>query len=109
MFGWLVADGWCWFVLREEYCWLVTDGWFVLREKYCWLVAGKPSEQAVGCLSERAAKYGEPLVRHIVHVQAQHPCSTLFLGNGEHAEHRAPKGRNERPNEKKLKKRQEAL
>jgi hypothetical protein len=20
MFGWLVADGWCWFVLREEYC-----------------------------------------------------------------------------------------
>jgi hypothetical protein len=36
-----VADGWCWFVLREEYCWLVADGWFVLREKYCWLlVAG---------------------------------------------------------------------
>jgi hypothetical protein len=25
-----VADGWC---------------WFVLREKYCWLVADKPSEQ----------------------------------------------------------------
>jgi hypothetical protein len=23
IFGWLVADGWCWFVLREEYCWLV--------------------------------------------------------------------------------------
>jgi hypothetical protein len=38
--------GWCWFVLREEYCWLVTGGWFVLREKYCWLVADKPSEQA---------------------------------------------------------------
>jgi hypothetical protein len=45
MFGWLVADGWCWFVLREEYCWLVADGWFVVREKYCWLVADKPSEQ----------------------------------------------------------------
>jgi hypothetical protein len=44
VFGWLVADGWCWFVLREEYCWLVTGGWFVLREKYCWLVADKPSE-----------------------------------------------------------------
>jgi hypothetical protein len=43
-----VADGWCWFVLREEYCWLVADGWFVLREKYCWLVADKPSEQAAG-------------------------------------------------------------
>jgi hypothetical protein len=41
-----VADGWCWFVLREEYCWLVVDGWFVLRVKYCWLVADKPSEQA---------------------------------------------------------------
>jgi hypothetical protein len=22
----LVADGWCWFVLREKYCWLVGDG-----------------------------------------------------------------------------------
>jgi hypothetical protein len=41
-----LADGWCWFVLREEYCWLVAGGWFVLREKYCWLVADKPSEQA---------------------------------------------------------------
>jgi hypothetical protein len=39
--------GWCWFVLREKYCWLVADGWFVLREKYCWLVADKPSEQGV--------------------------------------------------------------
>jgi hypothetical protein len=48
LFGWLVADGWCWFVLREEYCWLVAGGWFVLREKYCWLVADKPSEQADG-------------------------------------------------------------
>jgi hypothetical protein len=47
LFGWLVADGWCWFVRREEYCWLVAGGWFVLREKYCWLVADKPSEQAV--------------------------------------------------------------
>jgi hypothetical protein len=49
LFGWLVADGWCWFVLREEYCWLVIGGWFVLREKYCWLVADKPSEQGVAC------------------------------------------------------------
>jgi hypothetical protein len=46
LFGWLVADDWCWFVLREEYCWLVAGGWFVLREKYCWLVSDKPSEQA---------------------------------------------------------------
>jgi hypothetical protein len=45
LFGWLVADGWCWFVLREVYCWLVAGGWFILREKYCWLVADKPSEQ----------------------------------------------------------------
>jgi hypothetical protein len=49
LFGWLVADGWCWFVLREEYCWLVAaGGWFILREKYCWLVADKPNEQAEG-------------------------------------------------------------
>jgi hypothetical protein len=45
LFVWLVADGWCWFVLREKYCWLVAGGWFVLREKYCWLVADKASEQ----------------------------------------------------------------
>jgi hypothetical protein len=37
LFVWLVADDWCWFVLREEYCWLVAGDWFVLREKYsCW-------------------------------------------------------------------------
>jgi hypothetical protein len=41
-----LAGGWCWFVLREKYCWLVADGWLVLREKYCWLVADKPNEQA---------------------------------------------------------------
>jgi hypothetical protein len=48
LFGWLVADGWCWFVLREEYSWLVVGGWFVMREKYCWLMADKPSEQGGG-------------------------------------------------------------
>jgi hypothetical protein len=42
-----LTGGWCWFVLREKYCWLVTNGWFVVREKYCWLVADKPSAQAV--------------------------------------------------------------
>jgi hypothetical protein len=26
MFVWLVADGWCWSVLREKYYWLVADG-----------------------------------------------------------------------------------
>jgi hypothetical protein len=38
LFVWLVADGWCWFVLREKYCWLIAGGWFVLREKV--LLAG---------------------------------------------------------------------
>jgi hypothetical protein len=46
LFVWLVADGWCWFVPREKYCWLVVGGWFVLREKHCRLMADKPSEQA---------------------------------------------------------------
>jgi hypothetical protein len=45
LFGW--PGGWCWFVLREEYCWPVAGGWFDVREKYCWLVADKPSEQCV--------------------------------------------------------------
>jgi hypothetical protein len=53
LFVWLVADGWCWFVLREKYCWLVAGGWFILREKYCWLVADKPSEQG-GSYSTRS-------------------------------------------------------
>jgi hypothetical protein len=56
-----VADGWCWFVLREKYCWLVTAGWFVPREKYCWLVADKPSEQGgnyeLGMNCHRAVAY----------------------------------------------------
>jgi hypothetical protein len=26
LFVWLVADGWCWFVLREKYCLLVAGG-----------------------------------------------------------------------------------
>jgi hypothetical protein len=26
LFVWLVADGWCWFVLREKYYWLVAGG-----------------------------------------------------------------------------------
>jgi hypothetical protein len=45
MFIWLVADGWCWFVLREKYYWLTAGGWFLQREKYCWLVTDKLSEQ----------------------------------------------------------------
>jgi hypothetical protein len=32
LFVWLVADGWCWFVLREKYGWLVARGWFGLRK-----------------------------------------------------------------------------
>jgi hypothetical protein len=61
LFVWLVADGWCWFVLREKYCWLVADGWFVVREKYCWLVADKPNEQGndLGFGRGGAGKEGE--------------------------------------------------
>jgi hypothetical protein len=40
LFVWLVADGWCWFVLREKYCWLVAGGWFVLEKSTVgwWLI-----------------------------------------------------------------------
>jgi hypothetical protein len=41
LFGWLVADGWCWFVLREEYCWLVAAGcWWLFRSERKVLLAG---------------------------------------------------------------------
>jgi hypothetical protein len=39
----LVADGWC---------------WFGLREKYCWLVADKPSEQGELAMIEDASCHG---------------------------------------------------
>jgi hypothetical protein len=37
-----MADGWCWFVLREEYCWLVAAGcwWLVLSERKVLLAGG---------------------------------------------------------------------
>jgi hypothetical protein len=38
LFGWLVADGWCWFVLKEEYCWLIW--WLVYSERKVLLAGG---------------------------------------------------------------------
>jgi hypothetical protein len=63
LFGWLVSDGWCWFVLREECCWLVAGGWFVVREKYCWLVADKPSEQDA-CRVQISTKFLKTRIKH---------------------------------------------
>ena len=39
-----MAGGWCWFVVKEKYCWL-ADGWywFGVEEKYCWLVGWQGS------------------------------------------------------------------
>jgi hypothetical protein len=25
LLAWVMANGWCWFVLKEKYCWLVVD------------------------------------------------------------------------------------
>jgi hypothetical protein len=44
VFVWLVADGWCWFILREKYCWLIAGDWFVVRKKYRWLVVDNHNE-----------------------------------------------------------------
>jgi hypothetical protein len=55
-----LADGWC---------------WFVMREKYCWLVADKPSEQGddvfaviLNLWSERQATDDEVvfLIHHMI-------------------------------------------
>jgi hypothetical protein len=62
LFGWLMADDRCWFVLREEYWWLVAGGWFVVREKYCWLVADKPNEQGVSLMECRNVHQGKARV-----------------------------------------------
>jgi hypothetical protein len=72
----MVVDGWCWFALREEYCWLVAGGWFVLREKYCWLVADKPNEQAAYC-KKQACRHN-----HSLHIKMQEES----LWNSEHSE-----------------------
>jgi hypothetical protein len=41
LFVWLVADDWCWFVLRKKYCWLVAGDWFILRKNTAgwWLIS----------------------------------------------------------------------
>jgi hypothetical protein len=72
LFGWLVADGWCWFVLREKYCWLVAGGWFVLREKYCWLVADKLSEQAASC---HTGQQSEGILRDLLGTPSACKCN----------------------------------
>jgi hypothetical protein len=41
LFGWLVADGWCWFVMREKYRWLVAAGcWWLIRSERKVLLTG---------------------------------------------------------------------
>jgi hypothetical protein len=49
---WLVIDGWCWFVMREKYCWLITSGWFVLRENTAgWWLISQANRALAGALS----------------------------------------------------------
>jgi hypothetical protein len=52
-----LAGGWCWFILREKYCWLVAGGWFVLREKYWWLMADKPKVLLAGGWEKSTANW----------------------------------------------------
>jgi hypothetical protein len=46
-FGWLVADGWCWFVVREKYYWLVGGWWLVLNwcERKALLTGWEPASR----------------------------------------------------------------
>jgi hypothetical protein len=39
LFVWLVAYGWCWFVLREKYCWLIK----IMRKLSRFLTFQKPN------------------------------------------------------------------
>jgi hypothetical protein len=88
MFGWLVADGWCWFVLREEYCWLVTDGWFVVREKHCWLVCRVGASRSRLAEAATAARHLGLGPRLLVAFFNPHPAA---VGNRERHRHaRAP-------------------
>jgi hypothetical protein len=78
-----VADGWCWFILREEYCWLVAGGWFVLREKYCWLVVDKPNEQGVTIVRKHEGRrrvHGGAGLSGGHYVNGQPPGSLKFAG-----------------------------
>jgi hypothetical protein len=79
-----VADGWCWFVLREKYCWLVADGWFVVREKYCWPVADKPNEQGVYCCFTTSRLPSLSRLPRVVAVQATQ-VSSFFLPSSSEA------------------------
>jgi hypothetical protein len=67
LFVWLVTGCWCWFVLREKYCWLVGSDWFVPIEKYCWLVGSDwfvPREKYYRLVDD-IKKSGHKLVCHI--------------------------------------------
>jgi hypothetical protein len=81
LFVWLVADGWCWFVLREKYCWLVAGGWFVLREKYCWLVADKPSEQGTALQIAQFSSRNQGVSTNLCVQPLLHGGCTLLLDN----------------------------
>jgi hypothetical protein len=50
-----LAGGWCWFVVREKYCWLVAGDrcWNNVREKHGWL---KPASR-----TRRSLNYDETL------------------------------------------------
>ena len=42
---WLVVGGWCWFSIREQYCWLV--GWQAERTRRMWSWAGGSTSHAL--------------------------------------------------------------
>jgi hypothetical protein len=98
LFVWLVADGLCWFVLREKYCWLVAGGWFVLREKYYWLVDDKPSEQDTKSYIFHFSHHHIstffliPMFYRSVRLAYQPPTSSIFLS--EQISHQQPASSN---------------
>jgi hypothetical protein len=81
-----VADGWCWFVLREGHWWLVAGGWFVVREKYCWLVADKPSEQGARLEIDKEHMHAPSRCVAVAIDQFSEFCKhCMLLANSEHS------------------------
>jgi hypothetical protein len=53
-----VADGWCWFVLREKYCWLVA-GLFWEKITVVWWLISQANMLHVCCRQKGKASTGK--------------------------------------------------
>jgi hypothetical protein len=73
LFVWLVVSGWCSFVLRKNYRWLVAGGRFILREKCCCLVVDKADKQSGPRFHLHVTTFQTLFLQEALHILSQQP------------------------------------